>query len=156
MKASVAAVALLLVSVAALGITVTRKGYWTPVCSGIAISKHNRYDKALTAAINHGGNCDIIPPSRFEVVTEPDHAETMDILVSWQPPTRREDDSHIDKIDRLNLYYSFDGGVQSIIQVEATSNSYTLSDVAAGSYSFQMSTVSHGREGKKTPLVQIN
>lgn len=159
MHKSIIVLMLLMVSTSLLsGISVVRKGSWTPICSGVWISQHNRYDKALEAVINHGEDCDIKPPSRFEIRfdSEPEPiTETKDLEISWSTPTRREDDTEITSIDRFNLYFAFNGGIQNIIQVEADTNLYTLANVAAGSYNIQVSTVSNGVEGKPSAPITI-
>ena len=148
---------MLLVSAAAFGsISIVMKGYFTPVCDGLAISKHTRLDKAFVAAINHGGDCDILPPVRYEIrlhnESEP-VAETKDIYLSWSLPNENEDGSTITSIDRFNLYWGLAGSFQNVIQVEATSVNYTLANVSQGTYSFYMTTVSGGVEGNPSASI---
>jgi hypothetical protein len=138
-------------------ITITMKGKWVPVCDGVEISQHNRYDKALEAVINKDSNCDIIPPDRFEIRRQPliEEVQQNDIALSWELPTKREDGSALNTIDRFNLYQTFNDGSTIIIEVESTATSLTLANVAAGSYHFQISTVSEGIEGAKSPPITV-
>jgi hypothetical protein len=138
-------------------ITITMKGYWVPVCDGVKISQHNRYDKALEAVINKNSNCDIIPPDRFEIRRQSliEEVQLDGIFLSWELPTEKEDGSALNIIDRLNLYQTFDDGSTIIIEVESTAASLTLADVAAGSYHFQISTVSEGIEGAKSLPITV-
>lgn len=148
--------ALLLVGSASANKSITMKGKWTPICNGVEVSQHNRYDKALEVVINQNYDCDIIPPDRFEYrsgTIEP--AQLVTIAISWDKPTELEDGTALKTIDRFNIYYDFNGVFQDVIEVEADSVMYTLADVAAGSYSFQISTVSNGVEGKKSDAVII-
>ena len=139
-------------------VSIVMKGPWIAVCNGQFISQHNRYDKALQSALNQMTNCDIIPPVRWEIrhTSIIKEEQSSDIILSWDIPKQREDGSDLNIIDRFNLYQTFNDGDSSIIEVQADSTSLTLADYAAGSYSFQMSTVSEGLEGKKSPLVQVN
>jgi len=139
-------------------VSIIMKGPWIAVCEGQFISQHNRYDKALQSALNQMKDCNIIPPQRWEVrhVSPNQEEKSNDILLSWEIPRKREDGSDLNIIDRYNLYQTFNGGDKSVIEVQADSTSLTLADVAAGSYTFQMSTVSKGLEGEKAPLVRVN
>jgi len=139
-------------------VSIIRKGPWVAVCDGHFISQHNRYDKALAAALNQMANCNIIPPQRWEIrhTSIIKEEKSNDILLNWDIPTKNEDGSTLTIIDRYNLYQTFNGGDTSIIEVQADSTNITLADVAAGYYSFQMSTVSEGLEGEKSPVVQVN
>lgn len=152
--------------VSSANISIVMKGRWTTVCNGKWISQHNRYDKALAVVINQNTDCDILPPQRFEIrlsepePTEPDEPtteppQTTSIAVSWGTPTRREDGTALETIDRFNIYYDFDGVLQDVIEVEAVSLMYTLADVQAGRYSFRVSAVSDGVEGKKSDAVTV-
>lgn len=139
-----------------------RKGYWVPVCDGVEISRHTRYGKALLAVVNHGSDCDIIPPV-FEVrfkqgqKLEPEpEPELNDLKISWTTPARNEDGTEIKTIDRFNLYWGLTGSFQNVVQVEADSNSYTLAGLSAGSYSIYMSTVSNGDEGKPSAPITVD
>lgn len=156
-------VALVVISfVSSANISIVMKGRWTTVCDGKWISQHNRYDKALEAVINQNTDCDILPPQRFEIrLSEPEPEptteppQTTSIAVSWDIPTRREDGTALTTIDRFNIYYDFDGVLQDVIEAEASSTLYTLANVQAGSYSFRVSTISEGVEGKKSDAVTI-
>lgn len=75
------------------------------------------------------------------------NAFAADIQLTWEAPTQYEDGSALTQIDRYNIYYTVDNVLQSVVEVPATNNSYTLVDVAAGAYVFQISTVSNGMEG---------
>lgn len=138
-------------------ISIVMKGPWVAVCNGQFISQHNRYDKALQSAINQMADCNIIPPVRWEIrhTSIIKEEKSNDILLSWDIPEKREDGSDLNIIDRFNLYQTFNGGDTSIIEVQADSTSLTLANLSDGLYSFQMSTVSEGLEGKKSPSFQI-
>ena len=70
-----------------------------------------------------------------------------DILLTWTAPTEREDGSQIESIDRFNLYTTIDNVVQDVVEVPADATDFQLSEVAAGNYTFQISTIESGIEG---------
>lgn len=78
-----------------------------------------------------------------------------DIQLTWDKPEVYEDGSALTTIDRFNIYYSIDNAVQDVIEVQADANSYTLADVAAGSHTFQISTVSEDVEGERSDPVNV-
>jgi hypothetical protein len=82
-------------------------------------------------------------------------AYATDIQLTWTAPEFREDGSALDTIDRYNIYYSIDNVVQDTIEVQADALDYTLVDVAAGSHTFQISTVEAGLEGERSDPVNV-
>lgn len=138
-------------------LSIVMKGNWTVLCAGELISTHNRYDKALESAINQKKNCDIIPPDRFEVRVEDTTPTTpttpTNIDLTWDIPQEREDGTPIEKIDRFNLYVYLDNVLQSVIEIPSDSTSFQLPEVRAGTWSFEISTVELGQEGKKSPMI---
>jgi hypothetical protein len=83
-------------------------------------------------------------------------AYATDIQLTWDKPEFREDGSALDTIDRYNIYYSINNVVQDTIEVEADALDYTLVDVAAGSHTFQISTVEDGLEGDQSDPVNVD
>ena len=64
-----------------------------------------------------------------------------DIFLTWDIPTGREDGSTIQTIDRFNIYQTFNNGGTVIVEIDPASNSHQISNVEAGIYTFQISTV---------------
>lgn len=79
-----------------------------------------------------------------------------DIQLTWDKPEFREDGSALDTIDRFNIYHSVDNVVQDTIEVQADATDYTLVDVAQGSHTFQISTVSLGEESEVSGPVNVD
>lgn len=82
-------------------------------------------------------------------------ARAADIQLGWDHATEREDNSalSLSEIDGYRIYYSVDSGSEQVIALPVTT-SHTLSDVAGGSYTFQISTVSEGVEGYRSdPII---
>ncbi len=143
-------------SLSVASITITMKGKWSPTCNGVVISEHNRYDKALEVAINQDAECDIIPPDRFEIRHEV--VEPKSITLTWDLPTEYEDGRALTIIDRFNIYQTVNDGSQMLIKVQASRTEYVLADVSPGVYTFKISTVSEGLEGKlsKPTIITID
>lgn len=78
-----------------------------------------------------------------------------DIVLSWTPPTERTDGSEITQIDGYTIYYSIDNVVQEPITVEATSNNYTLVNVAKGTYTFQVTSTADGIEAERSEPIFV-
>ena len=141
---------ILLAPIVEAKLTIVMKGNWLTQCSGVIVSTHNRYDKALESAINQNKHCNVIPPSRFEVSVD---TQPRSIELTWDLPELREDGSKIEKIDRFNIYIYFNDVLQNTIEVAGDVISYQLSEVETGNYSFQISTVEDGQEGKLSPKI---
>ena len=156
---------LFMIAGAAFGsVSITMKGKWVPTCDGIEISSHNRFDKALEASINHGSDCDIIPPSRFEIrhreaQTEPEpepeaEPETHIIELSWSIPTQRENGTELKESD-IEGYFIYADNVQYFV-FEGNATSYTL-ELFKGPHSFTISTLTiDGIEGAQSQIININ
>jgi hypothetical protein len=112
---------------------------------------HNRFDTAIASALNNGPNCSVIPPDRFEVTVTTD--KTNGIELTWNLPEFREDGSKIESIDRFNIYVYFNDVLQNVIEVAGDVTVYELLEVETGDYSFQISTVEYGQEGKLSPKI---
>lgn len=137
-------------------ITIVMKGSWVTECISGFISFHNRYDKALQSAINQSTNCNVIPPLRFEVRnTDPVEPDKKDIILTWNKPELREDESKIISIDRFNIYQTSNDGSTDLLEADPSSTSYKILDVQAGDYSFQISTVEDGQEGAKSAPIHV-
>ena len=87
------------------------------------------------------------------VLSSPLFAAGVDL--SWVLPELRQDGSQIESIDRLNIYQTSDDGSQVVYEVDSTSTSFQILDLAEGSYSFQISTVELGQEGDKSPPIAV-
>jgi len=133
-------------------VSIVMRGSWSAECNGVTVSTHNRYDKALESALNQNKNCSVIPPERFEVTVTED-TPLRGIELTWDLPTEREDGSQIEKIDRFNLYVYFNTVLQDIIEVAGTATVFQLSEIEAGNYSFQISTVEDGLEGARSEMI---
>ena len=131
-------------------VSIVMKGNWLTECSGVIVSTHNRYDKALESAINQNKNCNVIPPTRFEVSVD---TQPKSIELTWDLPELREDGSKIEKIDRFNIYIYFNDILQNTIEVSGNATSYQLLEVETGNYSFQISTVEDDQEGQLSPMI---
>ena len=79
-----------------------------------------------------------------------------DIFLTWDIPTGREDGSTIQTIDRFNIYQTFNNGGTVIVEIDPASNSHQISNVEAGIYTFQISTVETGQEGALSDPISIN
>jgi hypothetical protein len=143
---------MLLTSIANSELSIVMKGNWIAECGGVQVSLHNRYDKALESAINQKKNCNIIPPTRFEI-TFSEVMQLKNIELTWDLPGLREDGSEIEKIDRFIIYVYFNGVFQNTIEVSGTATVYELLEVETGTYEFQISTVESGQEGNKSPKI---
>ena len=82
-------------------------------------------------------------------------ASAKDIRLTWTAPELRTDGSKIETIDKFNLYYSIDEGVESVIEVDASATSHTVSSVVFGLHSFKISTVEAGQEGEVSESIAI-
>ncbi len=140
-------------SLSVASITITMKGKWSPTCNGVVISEHKQFTKAVEAVINQNVECDIIPPDRFEIRHEV--VEPKSIKLTWDLPTEYEDGRALTIIDRFNLYQTFNDGGQMLIEVQASSTEYVLANVSRGVYTFKISTVSEGLEGKPSKAISV-
>jgi len=154
--------ALLIVTMCGLAmgsVSVTMKGRWLAECSGVTVSEHNRYDKALESVFNNGGNCDIIPPDRFEVRSSyrepeaPAEPEQQQIAFTWNIPTRREDGTNLALSDISGYIIRWGDGEHIIEGSETVSKVLTL---PTGSYSFTISTITtDGTESAPSAAITI-
>jgi len=83
-------------------------------------------------------------------------AKATDILLTWGKPAEREDGSQIQSIDRYNLYTTIDNVLQDAVEIPGNATSFQLSQVKAGNYTFQISTVEFGQEGALSDPVSLN
>jgi len=83
-------------------------------------------------------------------------ANAADILLTWEPPTEREDGSQIEQIDRYNLYTTFNNVLQDVNEIAGDATSFQLSEVEAGTYTFQISIVEFGQEGLLSDPISLN
>jgi hypothetical protein len=124
-------------------VSITMKGQWQVKCAGLLVSNHNRYDKALQSAINQTTDCDIMPPSRFEVrglAVEVVPVDDMNISISftWSIPTGRTDGSILALDDIEGYVIRWEGGESIIHGANVVEKVITLPD---GNYSFTISTI---------------
>lgn len=71
-------------------------------------------------------------------------AYATDIELTWGAPTSDDDGKPLASLDGYNIYYSVDNVVQSPIVVASGVENYTLTDVAPGSYTFQITALGNG------------
>jgi len=83
-------------------------------------------------------------------------AYATDILLTWDLPTEREDGTAIEQIDRFNLYTTIDNVLQDVNEIPGNATSFQLSEVKAGNYTFQISTVEDGLEGALSDPITVN
>jgi len=68
-------------------------------------------------------------------------ANATDIVLTWDKPLEREDGSQTETIGRFNLYTTIDNVLQDVNEIPGDALSFQLSEVEAGNYTFQISTV---------------
>jgi len=83
-------------------------------------------------------------------------SQAADIALAWDKPLLREDGAQIEIIDHFNLYVTIDNISQEIIRIPAGLSEFSFSDVVAGNYLFQISTVENGLEGDLSSPVSVN
>ena len=133
----------------AFAVPVTIEGTWKVECNITQTNNYNSFDKAIETVLNEE-IAKVFISRGFNLEASP---RATGIELTWDIPTEREDGSQIEKIDRFNIYVYFNDVLQNTIEVASDAVSYELLALAAGNYSFQISTVEDGQEGKPSPKI---
>lgn len=70
-----------------------------------------------------------------------------DLQLNWTQATKREDGTAITGLKQYHIKYSIDNVEQTQIDLDGTLDSYTMSDIGAGTYTFSIATSENGLKG---------